>query len=96
MGVKVFNWTSKKKLVMLKHMVSMVINKAILKNWVYQQKYSKLTSNAFYDTKLGTKLVFYLKGRFAKNFSCIINELVEKLKFVPTKLAIYQLLTITF
>ena len=57
MGVKVFNWTNKKKLVMLKHLVSMVINKAILKNWVYLQKYLKLTSNAFYDTKLGTKLM---------------------------------------
>ena len=40
MGVKLFNWTKKKKLVMLKHMVSMVINKAILKNWVNLQKYS--------------------------------------------------------
>ena len=54
MGVKVFNWTNKKKLVMLKHMASMVINKAILKNWGYLQKYSKLTINTFYDTKRGT------------------------------------------
>ena len=30
MNVKLFNWTNKKKLVMLKHVVSMVINKAIL------------------------------------------------------------------
>ena len=59
MGVKVFNWTNKKKLVMLKHMVSMVINKAILKNWVNLQKYLKLTSNAFYDTKSGTKLMLF-------------------------------------
>ena len=57
MGVKVFNWTNKKKLVMLKHMVSMATNKAILKNWVYLHKYSKLTSNAFYETKLGTILM---------------------------------------
>ena len=57
MGAKVFNWTNKEELVMLKHMVSMVINKAILKNWVYLHKYSKHTSNAFYDTKLGTKLM---------------------------------------
>ena len=57
MGVKVFNWTNKNKLDMLRHMVSMVINKAILKNWVHLQKYSKITSNAFYDTKLGTRLM---------------------------------------
>ena len=57
MGVKEFNWTRKKTIVMLEHMVSMVINKAILKNWAYLQKYSKLTSNTFYDTKLGTKLM---------------------------------------
>ena len=40
MDVKLFNWTNKKKLIMLKHVVSMVINKAILKNWVYLEKYS--------------------------------------------------------
>ena len=37
MNVKLFNWTNKKKLVMLKHVVFMVINKAILKNWIYLQ-----------------------------------------------------------
>ena len=40
MDVKLFNLTNKKKLVMLKHVVSMVINKAILKNFVYLEKYS--------------------------------------------------------
>ena len=56
MGIKLFNWTNTKKFVMLKHMVSMVINKAILKNWVFPiptKNNSKLTSNK--DTKLGTK-----------------------------------------
>ena len=57
MDVKLFNWINKKKLVMLKHVVSMVINKTILKNWVYLQKYSWFTSNAFYDTRLGTILM---------------------------------------
>ena len=57
MGVKLLNKTNKKELVMLKHMFFMVINKAILKNWEYLQKYSSLSSNAFYDTKLGTKLM---------------------------------------
>ena len=40
MGVKLFNWNNKQKVVMLKHMISMVINNAIISNWVYLQKYS--------------------------------------------------------
>ena len=38
MGVKLFNWTNKKKLVMVKNMVSMVINKAI--GYTYKNTHS--------------------------------------------------------
>ena len=55
MDAKLFNWTNKKKLVMLKHVVSMVINKAILRELDIPTKI--LTSNAFFDTKLGIKLM---------------------------------------
>ena len=58
MGIKLFNWTNKKKLVMLKHMVSMVNNKASLKNWVFCIPTKKPQSSpATNDTKLDTKLM---------------------------------------
>ena len=67
---------------MLKHMFSMVLNKAILKNWVYLQKYSYLTSNAFYDAKLGSK---YMLCRITFTWRADLQSILAAYKLIQWK-----------
>ena len=91
-------------------MVSMATHYASLKNGVYLQKYSYLSSNSSYNTKFGTKLIlrhiynFYLIVGYANYLIFIfidVNEnirnkrkIVNKLRGVPTKLPLSQLLIV--
>ena len=89
-------------------MVSMATQNANLKNEGVPTKYSYLSSNSSYNTKLGTKLILDISvlfyGLICKHSICIfinINEnfknerkIVEKLRGIPTKLPISHLLCV--